>query len=87
MFGKFQDTMKMLQLMQRLMKDEPFRAFINHPKVQHAFKDPEFQQIIQAKDMTKLSSSPKLAELMRDPEVSSLFAKVDFQKLLQQERA
>ena len=77
MLGKFQDTMKQLQLMQKLMKDEHFRVLISHPKVQEMFQDPEFQELVKSKDWTKMTTPPKLASLMRDPEVAPLFAKVD----------
>ncbi len=69
--------MQQMQLMQRLMKDEHFKAFISHPKVQALFKDPEFQELIKKQDMGKLQGHPKLMALMRDPEVAPLMAKMD----------
>ncbi len=77
MFDKAKDMMKQMQLMQRLMKDENFKAFISHPKVQALFKDPEFQELIKKQDMGKLQGHPKLMALMRDPEVAPLMAKMD----------
>ena len=37
MFDKMGSMMEQLKLMQRLMKDENFRAFIGHPKPDAAF--------------------------------------------------
>ena len=83
MFGKMQDMMKSMQLMQRLMKDENFKALISHPKVQALFQDAEFQAAIKAQDQAKIMSHPKIASLMRDPNVAPLLAKLDFKTLFQ----
>ena len=77
MFDKMKDMMQQMQLMQKLMKDEHFKAFISHPKVQELFKDPQFLELIKQQDMAKLQSHPKLMALLRDPEVQPLMAKVD----------
>jgi hypothetical protein len=77
MFGKVQGMMKQMQLMQKLMKDDNFKAFISHPKVQALFKDPAFLELIKQQDMAKLQSHPKLMALLRDPEVQPLMAKID----------
>ena len=77
MFGKMKDMMQQLQMMQKLMKDENFKAFISHPKVQAVMKDPEFQELIKKQDWLKLGTHPKLAALMKDPEVAPLMAKLD----------
>ena len=83
MFGKMHDMMKQLQMIQRLMKDEHFKALISHPKVQALLQDPEFQAVIKAQDMAKIGTHPKLASLMRDPDVGPLLAKVNPQTLFQ----
>ena len=77
MFGKMKDMMQQLQMMQKLMKDENFKAFISHQKVQAVMKDPEFQELIKKQDWLKLGTHPKLAALMKDPEVAPLMAKLD----------
>ncbi len=69
------------QLMQKLMKDENFKAFMSHPKVQEAFRDPEFQAAIKTQDQNKIMGNPKLSALMRDPEVAALLSKVNPQLL------
>ena len=69
--------MQQFQMMQRLMKDENFKTFIGHPKVQELFKDPEFKEIAQSGDFSKIMSHPKFAALMKDPELASLMAKIN----------
>ena len=81
MFGDMQGMMGQLQLMQKLMKDENFQAFISHPKIQELFKDPEFKEIAQTKDFQKILTQPKFAALIKDPELAALLAKIDFQGL------
>ena len=75
MFDKLKGAMGNLQAMQALMRDENFRTFLSHPKVQALFEDPEFRQIVQTKDFSKIMTHPKFANLTRDPEVASLMAK------------
>ena len=77
MFGKMQDMMGQFQMMQRLMKDENFKTFIAHPKVQEVFKDPEFKEIAKSRDLTKILSHPKFAVVMQDPELAALIAKLN----------
>ena len=76
MFDKMKDMMGQFQLFQKLMKNENFRTFIAHPKIQELFRDPEFQEVIKTKDTTKILSHPKLASLMREPEIARLAAKL-----------
>ncbi len=83
MFGKMQDMMKQMQMIQKLMKDDNFKALISHPKVQALLKDPEFQAVMKSQDTAKIGTHPKLASLMRDPEVGPLLAKVNPQTLFQ----
>ena len=83
MFEKMQGLMGQFQLMQRLMADDNFKAFISHPKVQKAFKDPEFKEIAESQDFSKILSNPKLAALMRDPELAELMAKINPQQFIQ----
>jgi len=77
MFGKMKDFMGQFQMMQNLMKDENFRNFVSHPKVQELFKDEAFKEVAQTKDFSKILSYPKFAELMKDPELASMMAKID----------
>ena len=82
MFGNFKDMMGQFQMMQRLMQDENFKAFISNPKVQELFKDPEFKEVAQSRDFQKIMTHPRFAELMRDPELASLLAQIDFKSLM-----
>ncbi len=82
MFGGAKDLMQQMALVQKLMKDENFKQFISHPKVQELFKDPEFMKLLQSKDAQKIMSHPKLAVLREDEELRALLGKLDFQKLL-----
>jgi hypothetical protein len=73
--------MELFQMFQRLMKDEPFRAFLSHPKVQELMKDPEFQEIIKTQDRLRLLKHPRFVSLQADPEVAGLLSRLDFQSL------
>jgi len=71
-----------IQAMQKLMKDENFRAFVSHPKVQVLFRDPEFKEVAKSRDFSKIAMHPKFMQLAQDPEVSKLLLKInprDFQ--------
>ncbi len=83
MFDGMKDMMGQFQMMQKLMADDNFKAFISHPKVQEIFKDPEFKEVAKSKDFTKILSDPKFAALMRDPALAALMAKIDPQKFIQ----
>ncbi|HXV27658.1 MAG TPA: hypothetical protein VD913_01700 [bacterium] len=81
MFNKMSNMMEQMKLVQKLMKDENFKAFMSHPKVQEVFRDPEFQEILKSKDSGKIMAHPKLAALMQDPEVAALLSKLNPQNL------
>ena len=83
MLENIKGMMGHFQLMQKLMADDNFKAFISHPKVQEVFKDPEFKEIAKSKDFSKILSHPKFAALMRDPELAALMAKINPQKFMQ----
>ena len=82
MFDKMKGMMDQLAMMQKLMKDPNFRAFIGHPKVQEVFKDPEIQAAIQAKNMAKVMAHPKMTALSSDPELREIMSKLNPQSLL-----
>ena len=82
MFGKMGDMMKQLQMMQKLMKDENFKAFISHPKMQELIKDPDFMALMKKQDMPALQKHPKFGSVMRDPEILELIRKIDFKTLM-----
>lgn len=79
MFDQFKNKIEQLQMMQRLMKDENFRAFMAHPKVQELFRDPEFIEIVKKQDTKKLLSHPRLAALKDYPELKEHLSKIKFQ--------
>ncbi len=83
MIEQMSGMMGQFQMMQRLMADDNFKAFISHPKVRELFKDPEFKEVARSQDFSKILSHPKFAELMRDPELASLMAKIDTRKYVQ----
>ena len=83
MFGKMKGMMEQMQMMQRLMQDENFKAFISHPKVQELFKDPTFKEVDKSQDFTRIAAHPRFAAVLRDPEVAALMAKINPQQLLQ----
>ena len=76
MFGKMKDMAAQMQMVQKLMKDENFKALITHPKMQELLKDPEFLELMKTKDFQKAASNPKLAVLKDDPELLQLISKV-----------
>jgi hypothetical protein len=82
MFGFGKDLMQQMQLMQKLMKDENFRKFMMHPKVQGLFKDPEFTEAMKNKDAAKLMSNPMIREFQADPELKELMSKLDLSQIL-----
>ena len=82
MFGSMNGMLGQLQIVQKLMTDENFKAFISHPKVQALFNDPEFKEVAKTKDFSKIMTHPKFANLTRDPEVASLMAKINPKGLL-----
>ena len=78
MFGKMRDMAAQMQLIQKLMKDDNFKALIAHPKMQELMKDPEFLEMMKTKDMQKAATNPKLAALKNDPELVQLISKVQW---------
>ena len=74
MFDKMKDMMGQMQMMQQLMKDENFKAFISHPKTQELFRDPEFKEVAQSRDFARITAHPKFMELARDPELAQFLA-------------
>ena len=81
MFGKMKDAMQQLQWMQKLMKDENFRAFLSHPKVQVLLQDHEFLKKVQEAGGSSVAmSDPKLSQLAEDPDLRQLMSKIDFAK-------
>lgn len=80
MFEQFKGMGQQFQMMQRLMQDENFRAFIAHPKVQELFRDDDFKEVAKTKDFAKILAHPKFAQLMKDPELAAMMAKIDIKK-------
>ncbi len=76
MFGKMKDMAAQMQIIQKLMKDENFKALIAHPRMQELMKDPDFLELMKTKDFEKAASNPKLAGLKSDPELLQLMSKV-----------
>lgn len=76
MFGKMKNMMDQFKMMQEMMKDENFRAFISHPKIQEMMKDPEFIAAMKTQDFAKIASHPKFAVLRTDPELMTLASKL-----------
>ncbi len=77
MFDGMKNMAAQMQMMQKLMKDDNFRAFVSHPKIQELLKDPEFKDIAKSRDFTQIATHPKFATLMKDPELSSLLMKIN----------
>jgi hypothetical protein len=71
----------MFGVIQKLMQDENFKAFVSHPRVQDLFQDPEFKEVAQTRDFSKIMMHPKFSTLMRDPEIAPLLAKLDLKNL------
>ncbi len=82
MFDKMKDMMGQMQMMQKMMKDENFRTFISHPKVQELFRDPEFKEIAKSRDFSKIAAHPKFMALAKDPELSALLVKINPQSFM-----
>ena len=71
MFGAFGENLKNLEELMRLAKDENFRKFLEHPKVQDLMKDESFKRAVQEKNLFKLMSHREFQELLKDPEIRS----------------
>ena len=82
MFEKFKGMADQFQMMQKMMQDEDFKAFISNSKIQALFQDPEFKEVAKTRDFTKILSDPKFTELMRDPEIAVLVSKLNPQKFM-----
>ncbi len=82
MFDKMKDMMGNMAMMQRMMQDENFRAFVSHPKVQTLFRDPEFKEVAKTRDFSKIAVHPKFMALSQDPELAAMMAKMDPQKFM-----
>ena len=76
MFGKMKDMAGQMQMMQRLMKDENFKALLAHPKMQQLMQDPEFLELMKTKDIQKAASNSKIAALKDDPELLQLISRI-----------
>jgi len=83
MFGQLKGMGEQFQMMQKMMQDENFRAFISNPKIQALFQDPEFKEVAKTRDFSRILAHARFAELMRDPEIASLVAKLNPQKFMQ----
>ena len=84
MFNKMQEMAGQFQMMQKLMQDDNFKAFISHPKVQELFKDSAFRDVAKTKDFAKIQAYPKFASLMKDPELAAMMAKLNVKEWLSQ---
>lgn len=73
--------MDQFQMMQKLMKDENFKAFIMHPKIQELLKDPEFQELMKSQDMGKMMNHPKFTAFREDAELASLASRLNLKNL------
>jgi len=71
-----------VQMMQKMMKDDSFRAFVSHPKVQNLFCDPEFKEIAKTRNFAKIATHPKFTALSQDPELSTLMLKISPQNFI-----
>ncbi len=76
MFGKMKNMMDQFKMMQEMMKNEDFRAFISHPKIQSLMKDPEFVESLKKQDFNTVLQNPKFAALRSDQELIQLASKL-----------
>ena len=82
MFNKLNEMKDQFLLMQKLMQNEDFKAFVSHPKVQEFFKDTEFLSLIKNKQLDRLTFHPKFKSIMKDPKLAALFSKLNPKDLL-----
>ncbi|MBI3306997.1 MAG: hypothetical protein HYZ84_04255 [Candidatus Omnitrophica bacterium] len=78
----FRNMAEQLKLMQRLMQDDNFKAFMGHPKVQDLFKDPQIQQAMKSKNADLVMNHPKMMALRNDPELAQIISKLNFKDLM-----
>ena len=77
MFGKMKEMAGQFQMMQKMMQNEDFKAFVSHPKVQALFSDPDFKVVAKTRDFGKISKHPKFLAMAKDPEVATLMTKIN----------
>ncbi len=82
MFEQIKGMAGKFQMMQKMMQDEDFKAFVSNPKIQALFGDPEFKEIAKTRDFSKILTNPKFSGLMKDPEIASLVAKLNPKKFI-----
>lgn len=81
MFDSQKNWLGQFEKMKQWLKDEDFRAFLSHPKVQELLKDDEFRKTLEEKNMFKLMANPKISALMSDPETRSFMMKLHSKSL------
>jgi len=79
--GGVGDMMKNFSKVQKLMKDDNFKTFLNHPEVQELLKDGEFQQAAKSKNIANLMTNQKLMKVMQDPAVQKALSSLDVNEL------
>ena len=82
MFEKMKDMMGQMKMMQGMMRDENFKAFISHPKVRELFRDPEFKAVAATRDFSRIATHEKFKQLTRDPALAQLLIKIDPKKFM-----
>jgi len=83
MFGGLGDSIKNIGKIQKLMKDDNFKSFIDHPDVKEMMSDKDFQQAVKSKNYMMLMQNPKLVKLMQDPEMQARLSKLNIDDLKQ----
>jgi F0F1-type ATP synthase delta subunit len=63
------------QLLQ-FAKDENFKKFLSHPKVQKLMSDETFKKAVVEKNIFKLMSNEEFVTLLKDPEVREALEKL-----------
>ncbi len=81
MFDKMRDMAQKMQMMQKLMKDENFKAFMTHPKIQELLKDPDFQELVKNGNMDRIASHPKFSAFRNDPGLAALVMKLNLKDI------
>jgi len=67
--GSSGDLAGQFKNLSKLSKDEEFRKFLAHPKVQALLKNESFRRAIEEKNFFKLMSNQQFTESLKDPDI------------------
>ena len=71
MFESFGSAFRSLNEFLKFAKDEHFRKFFTHPKVQALLKNEKFKSAVEERNMFALMGNSEFVQALEDPEIRS----------------